>query len=384
MKKLLFSVALATVFSLSLEAQTPSVSIKIDTAERFRFEGNRLNFLNPGRNVLIGDSTGFYMDPSTAGNVYIGDLTGQMDTLGFYNTFVGGQAGYSNRTGVRNTFLGFGAGQGNSSGSRNTIIGMWAGATIFNGSYNTYIGRNTGFYNQNGSGNVFIGDNAGVYELGSNLLYIANSNTSSPLIFGDFSQSFLRFNANVTEMTGVLSASSEIRSNQGFKAAGHPGISDTLNYVTNVDFANNKLKYQTTIYSGGILTYKSNESDWVDAVGEDILSCGEISLIGEFTGWSYDCYMLRNHNDPDLWTVSIALTLASDLTDPPDYIIDMKFRENSMCDTNWGSLDFPSGIASQEGPNIPVILHNDVETTIYDVTFNCRTGEYTFVDVTVY
>jgi hypothetical protein len=301
MKKLLYSVVLATVFSLSLQAQTPSVSIKIDTAERFRFEGNRLNFLNPGRNVLIGDSTGFYMDPSTAGNVYIGDLTGQMDTLGFYNTFVGGQAGYSNRTGVRNTFLGFGAGQGNSSGSRNTIIGMWAGATIFNGSYNTYIGRNTGFYNQNGSGNVFIGDNAGVYELGSNILYISNTSTQNPLIYGDFLNPYLKFNTSYTETTGNFTAYGRIKTNDRFMINDQPGISDTINLVTNFDFANNLLKYKTQIYKGGILVYTSNESEWVGAVSDPIEPCGQmISLIGEFSGWNMDLFLLRSESNPDL------------------------------------------------------------------------------------
>lgn len=40
------------------------------------------------------------------------------------------------------------------------------------------------------SGNIFIGYNAGADEIGSNKLYIANSNTSKPLIFGDFGTSF--------------------------------------------------------------------------------------------------------------------------------------------------------------------------------------------------
>ncbi|MCK7461965.1 MAG: hypothetical protein MZU84_07865 [Sphingobacterium sp.] len=130
MNRLLLTVVLATVCGLSLLAQNPNVSIKIDTAERFRFEGNRLNFLNPGRNVLIGDSAGYYMYNKAQGNVYIGDLTGLFDTTGMLNTFIGGQAGYSNRNGYRNTFIGFcGAGQNNINGYLNTFVGLWSGAS---------------------------------------------------------------------------------------------------------------------------------------------------------------------------------------------------------------------------------------------------------------
>jgi hypothetical protein len=380
MKKLFLAVVMTTAFGFSLLSQVPSVSIKIDTAERFRFEGNRLNFLNPGRNVLIGDSTGFKMDPSAAGNVYIGDLAGQWDTLGFYNTFIGSQAGYSNRTGVRNTFLGFGAGQGNSSGFRNTFVGMWAGATNFDGSYNTYLGRNTGFYNQNGSGNVFIGDNAGMYELGSNILYVANTNTTTPLIYGEFNNAFLRFNAINAETTGDFMAYGKVRANDVFSHNGTPGISDTANYVTNVDFPNSMLKYRTIVYSGGIVIYNSDESDWVSQVGEPIFLCGPISLIGEFSGWSFDHFMTRDNNNPDLWTTTMYLTSENDFM-PQDGIVEMKFRENQDWAVNWGSNQFPSGTGVQNGPNIPVSLNANFTTTIYEITFNCETGEYTFTDV---
>ena len=50
-----------------------------------------------------------------------------------------------------------------------------------------------------GSGNVMIGYAAGESETGSNRLYIANSNTATPLIFGEFAASpnaVLRFNAD--------------------------------------------------------------------------------------------------------------------------------------------------------------------------------------------
>jgi hypothetical protein len=45
---------------------------------------------------------------------------------------------------------------------------------------------------------VFLGYYAGGQELGSNKLYIANSNTTTPLIYGDFTASKLTFNGKTS------------------------------------------------------------------------------------------------------------------------------------------------------------------------------------------
>ena len=49
------------------------------------------------------------------------------------------------------------------------------------------------------SGNVFLGPSAGANEAGSNKLYIANSNTSTPIIGGDFSKNILSLNGSAAE-----------------------------------------------------------------------------------------------------------------------------------------------------------------------------------------
>ncbi|MFO7613506.1 MAG: sugar-binding protein [Bacteroidales bacterium] len=108
-----------------------------------------------------------------------------------------------------------------------------------------------------------------------------------------------------------------------------------------------------------------------------VATCGMVSLIGEFNDWSGDHYMTRDPMSPDLWTTLLTLTPGSNSYDPPD-IIHLKFRENADWTVNWGSEDFPSGIATQGGPDIPVPLDVERLTTDYLVTFNCATGEYTF------
>jgi hypothetical protein len=79
--------------------------------------------------------------------------------------------------------------QGLTSGATtyNTFLGSGAGglATAAS-SRNVYIGANAGYNNLTGEDNVFIGHYAGENETGSNKLYIANTNTTDPLIYGDF------------------------------------------------------------------------------------------------------------------------------------------------------------------------------------------------------
>ena len=107
-----------------------------------------------------------------------------------------------------------------------------------------------------------------------------------------------------------------------------------------------------------------------------IATCGEISMIGEFNGWSDDLWMTRG-TDPDTWTVLFTITAGMD-ADGND-TVEVKFRQDADWGNNWGSSDFPSGTGTNGGPNIPVIVNNDGGiTTDYLVTFNCATGEYNF------
>jgi len=149
---------------------------------------------------------------NTAGSTYIGAAAGENDAyFESNNTGIGSNALHNNVGGVNNVAIGSGALQninnaGNNTavgfnalhspgnGNLNTAVGYQAGYTG-GGSINTYIGTQAG-YSATGTGNVFVGYNAGYNETGSNKLYIANSSTSSPLIYGDFSSSTLNVNGS--------------------------------------------------------------------------------------------------------------------------------------------------------------------------------------------
>jgi len=169
-----------------------------------------------GNNLEIGDS-----------NVFIGYASGKANTTGNNNSFLGYQAGYSNTEGYDNIFLGKGAGYSNTTGHHNTFVGKSSGYSNISGLYNTFIGIGTGFYNTTGSGNVFLGYLAGYNETGSNKLYIDNSNTSSPLIYGDFTDG-----SEMVQINGTLdTAGHDITVNKADTSAGtgpgtkNPGMS---------------------------------------------------------------------------------------------------------------------------------------------------------------
>ncbi len=141
-------------------------------------------------NTFIGYYAGNY---NTTGysNTFIGYGAGYNNTTGYYNTFIGDYAGLFNTVGFVNTFMGYYAGFSNTSGGANTFMGDYAGYTNTTGNYNTYMGYNTGWSNSTGNGNVFLGYSAGFFETGSNKLYIDNSNTNNPLVWGNFNTNIL-------------------------------------------------------------------------------------------------------------------------------------------------------------------------------------------------
>ena len=143
-----------------------------------------------GRNAGFNNTTGF-------SNTFLGKSAGYGNTTGADNTFLGDAAGFNNTTGDSNTFLGTDAGGRNTTGSSNTFLGRFAGSNHTSGFLNTFVGRGAGFNNITGSGNVFLGYQTGYNELGSNRLYIANSTTTTPLIYGEFDTPKVILNGNL-------------------------------------------------------------------------------------------------------------------------------------------------------------------------------------------
>ncbi|MEM9848983.1 MAG: hypothetical protein AAF847_13935, partial [Bacteroidota bacterium] len=131
-------------------------------------------------------------------NVSLGFAATRNMTTGSDNVAIGFAALENNEEGGANTAIGSGAGKGENthSKSKNVLIGYNTGTKLEAGN-NTMLGYEAGFNTVSGTDNVFLGYQAGYNETESNKLYISNSNTSTPLLYGDFSTNFLQINGTL-------------------------------------------------------------------------------------------------------------------------------------------------------------------------------------------
>jgi hypothetical protein len=175
-------------------------------------------------NLFYGASAG-YSNTTGDVNIYIGEKAGYSSTTASFNTYIGQNAGYSTTTGFANLFIGNSTGADNTTGQQNIYLGASAFQQNSTGSNNTIIGVFAGLNNITGSGNVFIGHSVGFNETGSNKLYIDNSNTSTPLIHGDFSTNALTIN-------GTLATTGSIKMADGSQGVGKVLVSDANGQAT--------------------------------------------------------------------------------------------------------------------------------------------------------
>ncbi len=140
---------------------------------------------------------------TASNNTAFGHRALAANTTGVNNSAFGAQALMSNTTGSNNTAFGAYALESNTTGSNNVAVGVQA---LYNNDAdgNVAVGRSAlqanvagthnvavGYYagaNATGNGNVFVGYSAGPTSASSdsNRLYIDNSASDTPLIYGDF------------------------------------------------------------------------------------------------------------------------------------------------------------------------------------------------------
>ena len=155
-----------------------------------------------GSKALYGNTTGYR-------NTAIGSLSLKSNTGGDFNTALGYASLKQNSNGDGNTAIGNAAMAFNSTGENNTALGFGSLYLNTTGDNNVALGTDAGF-SALGSGNVFIGNQAGYNETGSNKLYIDNSNTSNPLIGGDFQNDSIKIN-------GKLAVEEDVRTGGDYK-----------------------------------------------------------------------------------------------------------------------------------------------------------------------
>jgi len=123
------------------------------------------------------------------------------------NVCVGYHTGYLLDSATENSILGAYSGANIGSGIQNLIVGGYAGMADTHGSRNVYLGglSGSGIDGKNVNGCVFIGHKSAYTATRDNTLYITNTDTDNPLIYGEFDTPLVRINAdlNVTGNTAI-------------------------------------------------------------------------------------------------------------------------------------------------------------------------------------
>ena len=182
------------------------------SADNNTFIGYQAGFYSKGpHNTYIGFNAGksAAAGSSSAWNIFIGEGSG-MNNSGGYETFTlffpwGGSTTEYRSWGGNNVAIGAYTGVNltgdflnKSYGNSNVMVGHFSGYSLVTGYANTIIGTDAGKNLVSGHHNVFLGYGAGGQETGSNKLYIANSNTTTPLIYGDFNLGILTVHGSQT------------------------------------------------------------------------------------------------------------------------------------------------------------------------------------------
>jgi len=186
-------------------------------------------------NILLGYQAG--KDGSGENNFFAGDIAGASAT-GNRNIGIGGQTGRLS-TGSDNVWLGQSVGY-NAAVSYSVAVG----SSSQEASNSVVVGYNAG--NSSSASSVFIGYQAGAPETNSNRLYIENSNSATPLIYGEFDNDILRIN-------GTLQVNDPSSTGYAF-----PTATGTLGQVLEVD-ASGDLVFATP--SGGSSQWTTTGSD---------------------------------------------------------------------------------------------------------------------------
>ena len=172
----------------------------VTTKTTFSLTINNIRYLTSlGSNNFLGKFAG-NLTATGFGNDFIGSGAGGNLTSGKYNIGMGGYALQGITAGRHNIGIGVNAFYSFESAFSKVGIGTQVGGSPFwepglEISSNVYVGYKSGGIST-GSANVFIGFMSGAQEKGGNKLYIENSDSSSPLIYGEFDNDLIRVNGD--------------------------------------------------------------------------------------------------------------------------------------------------------------------------------------------
>ncbi len=298
-------------------------------------------------------------------NSHFGHDAGNI-TTGPHNTFIGYQSGYLNAGGSQNTFLGSGSGYSNTA-NNNSFVGYRSGYSNTTGGNNTLIGYQSGYSLTDGSGNIFLGYQAGYNETGSNRLYIANSSTATPLIWGDFANNYLTVNGSLGVNTSAPTAgldvngSARIRTLNQNNAHTRVLVADVNGNLNWRDAATLNTDSQSLYLSGNTLNLTGSGTGislapYLDNTDNQMLSVNSAGTTRTITisgGNGVNINVADNDDNPanEIQQLSFVAGIISLSNDPTSTLVDLSGYDNNLAD------DFSGSFADLA--NVPVNLDTD-------------------------
>lgn len=295
---------------------------------------------------------GAYMTADTSPNIgayeaYYIDKNRYLHNSGgnFFNVFLGYNSGNYTMVGSGNSFVGYLGGKLISSGNYNTGTGWRTGQNITTGSNNTFLGYAAGDKISTQDGNIFIGYAAGSNATTTDELYIENSSSSSPLIWGSFALNEVDINGEFTA-TGDIIAEAGIEVGSVSAPVGDIALendnairwenaaSTTTLEMISLDGSNilNMYGGAATLTSAGLLKLNSALE-----LGSTVATSGEIrlnksgSIQARNTAGSANISLIRlNSDNVDLADGTIQITTSGDLTVTDTLDTDIIYTDDNL------------------------------------------------------
>jgi trimeric autotransporter adhesin len=237
---------------------------------------------NDGSSVFLGTGSGLNDDGYNY-NTAIGHNSLYNNTSGIYNTVTGYQALLANTLGSWNSAHGYESLESNTQGEKNSAFGFQCLSKNSTGDNNVGVGYNTLFNNSVGNNNtaigmqagngttgsnisgcVFLGYQAGFYNYDDNKLFIDNSNTSSPLIGGDFSTNQVDING-IIKITGGTPGAGKVLTSDANGVASWESLTGAIQLN---DLSDAKTDI-TSIFIGDQVGTNDNGTNYNTVVGDE-------------------------------------------------------------------------------------------------------------------